>query len=373
MSPDSPIIKGHYYMTYYERYYKIINNRIKHPLPKNEYGEKHHILPKSLYPDLVNDKKNIVRLSAFEHFKAHYYLWKYYQLELKNKRYASSMCYAIIKMHKHIIDILKTNVSEKQLNVIANEFDESRKEFSKYTSYLNKTRYKDPEYKQRVSKSIKDTFSDPKFRSKMSEIRNKYKQKILQYSLDGIFIKEWFGLKKTAKILGYNYQCIGGCLRGEHSYAYGYIWRYKKGNKIPKKINVKLPESGLEKPILQYNLNGEFIKEWRSVAEAKRWFFEKYNKKLHFDLKRRSSGGYMWREKTSENFPKKISEYYVETGKCTKIIQYDKDMNIIAEWSMVKIAAEKLGFNRKGIESCIQGRRKTYKGFIWKRKCDLSK
>ena len=180
-------------------------------------------------------------------------------------------------------------------------------------------------------------------------------------------------IKKTAKILGYNYQCIGSCLRGEHSQAYGYVWKYKKGNKIPKKINVKLPETGVGKPILQYNLNGDFLREWKSIADAKRWFYKKYGKELHFSLKRQSAGCYMWREKTSDSFPRKIDKYYIETGKHTPIIQYDKDMNVVAEWSMIKIAAEKLGFSRVGIESCVQGRRKTYKGFIWKRKCDLSK
>jgi hypothetical protein len=41
-----------------------------------EYTELHHILPKSLFPQYKNDKWNIVRLSAKDHFYAHYYLHK---------------------------------------------------------------------------------------------------------------------------------------------------------------------------------------------------------------------------------------------------------------------------------------------------------
>ena len=40
------------------------------------YTELHHILPKSLFPQYKNDKWNLVRLSAKDHFYAHYYLHK---------------------------------------------------------------------------------------------------------------------------------------------------------------------------------------------------------------------------------------------------------------------------------------------------------
>ena len=42
------------------------------------YCEKHHILPKSIFPDLKNDPNNIVVLTAKEHFLAHLLLAKIY-------------------------------------------------------------------------------------------------------------------------------------------------------------------------------------------------------------------------------------------------------------------------------------------------------
>lgn len=40
------------------------------------YTERHHILPKSIFPQYKTDKWNIVKLSAKDHFYAHYYLYK---------------------------------------------------------------------------------------------------------------------------------------------------------------------------------------------------------------------------------------------------------------------------------------------------------
>lgn len=36
----------------------------------------HHILPRSMYPDLEKDKRNLIRLTHREHFIAHWMLWK---------------------------------------------------------------------------------------------------------------------------------------------------------------------------------------------------------------------------------------------------------------------------------------------------------
>lgn len=50
------------------------------------------------------------------------------------------------------------------------------------------------------------------------------------------------------------------------------------------------------------------------------------------------------------------------------IIQYDLEMNFIREWSSMREAANKLGIYESGINSCVNGKQKSSKGFIWKRK-----
>lgn len=72
-------------MNYYNNYWDYINyvltlNRKK--LPKTDsnyiYYEKHHILPKSLYPEYSKLLGNFVLLTPREHYLAHYLLWKIY-------------------------------------------------------------------------------------------------------------------------------------------------------------------------------------------------------------------------------------------------------------------------------------------------------
>lgn len=50
---------------------------------------------------------------------------------------------------------------------------------------------------------------------------------VLQYSLDGVFIKEWQSTKEVQRQLGFCH--ISECCNGhpKYSHAYGYIWRYK--------------------------------------------------------------------------------------------------------------------------------------------------
>ena len=58
-------------------YNKIIQNRIDNPLSLEVYGETHHIIPRCLGGS--NLKKNLVRLTAREHYICHYLLSEMYK------------------------------------------------------------------------------------------------------------------------------------------------------------------------------------------------------------------------------------------------------------------------------------------------------
>lgn len=69
-------------MNYRHIYCKIINNAKSQKRDKKlGYYEKHHILPKSLFPLWKNRKSNIVLLTAREHFFCHQLLSKIYPTE----------------------------------------------------------------------------------------------------------------------------------------------------------------------------------------------------------------------------------------------------------------------------------------------------
>ena len=66
-------------MDYKKIYCNLIDKRKKNQLPVDEYGENHHIIPKSLGG--LDDNDNLVRLSAREHFISHLLLSEMYEKE----------------------------------------------------------------------------------------------------------------------------------------------------------------------------------------------------------------------------------------------------------------------------------------------------
>jgi len=91
--------------------------------------------------------------------------------------------------------------------------------------------------------------------------------KIYQYSLDGNFIKLWKSKKEVKEVLGYD---VGGAIYHNIN-SKGFVWSKTKLTKeevLYKAFNKSLLKC---KPILQYDLNGSFIKEWQSAKEINRF------------------------------------------------------------------------------------------------------
>ena len=64
---------------------------------------------------------------------------------------------------------------------------------------------------------------------------------------------------------------------------------------------------------------------------------------------------------------KRISEKMIN-GKLSKpVLQYDLDGNLIREWASA-MECDRNGFNQGNVSACCRGKRKTYKGSIWKYK-----
>jgi hypothetical protein len=122
------------------------------------------------------------------------------------------------------------------------------------------------------------------------------------------------------------------------------------------------------KPILQYNLNGEFIQEWLSAS-----IFAKLNGLTNGTLitrcmkgKTPSAYNFMWKYKTL-NYPIKIEPIILNYEKM-EITQNDLEGNIINEWSSILEAANTLNINQQSICNNLKNRSKSSGGFIWKYK-----
>lgn len=120
---------------------------------------------------------------------------------------------------------------------------------------------------------------------------------VLQYDLKGNFIQEWPSIRTASfKINNSKGGDITGCCKGKLKTAYGFIWRYK--NK-PLTKNYKHVPNGHSKPIIQYDLENKYIKEWNSTTQA-------HKEIPYFNIvtilkcckgKLRTSGGYKWKFK----------------------------------------------------------------------------
>ena len=95
---------------------------------------------------------------------------------------------------------------------------------------------------------------------------------ILQYTLDGKFVKEYPHLIDAANAMKISKQRIHQAVKGESSYqmshtACGYQWFHKSdfNNTIPLSVE---PFHKKGNPILQYTLDGKLVKEYNSITQA---------------------------------------------------------------------------------------------------------
>lgn len=119
-----------------------INNKV------DFYCEKHHILPRKLYPNLEKDKNNIVKLRARDHLKAHIMLYKVY-----NKR--PEMAYALNMMANR-------GKLDKRFNI-----DDIEKDFEYYGLLYEK-------FREEVAKIISKSNSGHIMSDKQKEILVRY-------------------------------------------------------------------------------------------------------------------------------------------------------------------------------------------------------
>lgn len=109
-----------------EKYNELIEFRKNNPPEEGAYIEHHHIIPKSIAPELEKDPSNIVALTGKEHLKAHYFL----ALAMKeegDKNYRK-MLYAIRMMKMQIVK--NSILTDDELDAIAEIYEKAKKRFA---------------------------------------------------------------------------------------------------------------------------------------------------------------------------------------------------------------------------------------------------
>lgn len=124
---------------------------------------------------------------------------------------------------------------------------------------------------------------------------------IYQYSLQGFFIKEWISGAEIERILSFDSSSILKVCKGKLLTFKNYLWSYIKSDKLPAHIDPR----GIK--LLQYDFNGNFIREWLSAHEVQRELNINHANVLKVTKNiSQKIGGYYWREKINEEILKTI-------------------------------------------------------------------
>lgn len=154
---------------------------------------------------------------------------------------------------------------------------------------------------------LNDKIREKKHPSAMCGGSNHQARSIEQYSLDGLYIKTYPSAQDAADELGIDYSAIKSSAsrrKNNHFTSGGYIWIHSDEvdkYEILHEIIDAYKKSGCEKAVCQYSLNGEFIREYSSITEAKKNFSKKSG---HIGSacngKRNTAYGYKWKFKESQ-------------------------------------------------------------------------
>lgn len=197
---------------------------------------------------------------------------------------------------------------------------------------------------------------------------------VVQISADGeYFINQFPSVSHAAEFLNKNTGHISSACKGIRKTAYGYIWKYLSdySEDLPT-ISIERAELKLHsKPIAQYDLNGKFIRTFKSASEASRIVNDAQgNVSAVASGKRNYSGKYQYAYLVKGKIPKMASILRANNqSKC--VLKLDKSTNkILAEYKSILNAAKSITGSQSNISACLNGRKKTAYGYKWKFKYD---
>jgi hypothetical protein len=119
---------------------------------------------------------------------------------------------------------------------------------------------------------------------------------VVQLTFEGDFIKQWDCISDVEKELNVSNSLITRCCKGKVNSAGGFLWVYL--DEYNPSFMYTLNRKTVAKPIIQYNTNGDFVKEWGSAKEAcESLGLRRPGLCSCLKGKYKSSGGFLWKYK----------------------------------------------------------------------------
>lgn len=177
---------------------------------------------------------------------------------------------------------------------------------------------------------------------------NAHKKPVTAFNLDGSKYKDFDSITEAANFLNGKKNNIMSVLSGNTKSAYGYMWKYKLGESSIDSYQKDIP--GIK--IYQFDLEGNFIKEYQSKKEVIDTLKVKSQKALTKAIKNRTEyKHYFWSIRKNIDFSTFVSpfKYTVRKG--------DETIKVIEQ----KEVAEIIGASR----SLVNQRLKCNKNFVY--------
>lgn len=220
--------------------------------------------------------------------------------------------------------------------------------------------------------------NDPSFKKGLCDIgpiiKKVHSNAVFRFDLKGKYMDKYPSLKEASKAVGVTVGAISASLKTAQKTSGGFQWRYQS-DPIFKDGIVDIPPvekvcGWVRKDILQFDLQGKFIRQYPSImaaARASRISASTIRKALYGY--RYTAGGFQWRSINDPLFEKGIVDIG-PTGERYKrsrpILQYDKRGKLKNEYRCIQDAVKKTGISRVSIVRCAKGEYKAAGGFLWK-------
>ena len=197
--------------------------------------------------------------------------------------------------------------------------------------------------------------------------------KIYQFTQDGEFVNIYNSISDAEQKTGLLFANICACCNGRRKMSGKYQWSYARNIDKIRKVTFDYKKSNFHevKKVLQYTLDGHFIKEWGSAKEASR--------NLHINSSNISEAcngiflshrGFQWRYK-QDNDPLIIDPVLSRVERMAnhnKKVIYQIDVitgYIIRKYDSIQEAIDIYKINRSTITNVLKGRIDSYKGYAW--------
>lgn len=234
---------------------------------------------------------------------------------------------------------------------------------------------------------------------------NSISKALLVYDIDGNFIEEYESISRFAYDKGFDEESVRVVINKSRAYMGKYILRTKRYGYIPRVIDttgIKVVERVKYKDVIEertvireksstrvsalvYDMNGDFVGEYKTKAEAERLLtggslcWGKYTR------------GYIAFKKVSDDYPKKIENYLAFKGRalCEEyrslseldtlpppkrnlkndhpVNQYTLDGEFVMQYPTLRgAAASQSDISYSQIYACVKGKTRRAGSYIWK-------